>query len=125
MDAQACILALKEMTQNIPNIGATFMREAIRNGIKHKADSTGNLENSVTASQSGYIVEIKATAPYAKYVDDGRGGFGPKNAPFLQWHSNEYGWIRTMHVGPMEGINFAETTADKTATWINNYNLGW
>lgn len=124
MDAQAMILALKEMTQSIPQIGATFMREAIRNGIKHKEDSTGNLEASVKGSQSGYIVEIVATASYAGYVDDGRGAFGPKNFKHLHWVDSR-GEVYTTHVGPMEGIHFSETTEEKVATWIDNYNLGY
>lgn len=91
---------------------------------------TGNLVNAITtaADDTGGLVYVSGAAPYARYVHEGTGIYGPKGQPIRPKLKKALFWAGAAHpVRQIKGIKpnpFADRAAQRALPVVEQLFLG-
>lgn len=104
MTINECLIRIQQYPQKIALAGDLILKEHAPKG------KTGGLRGSIVYSYSENKVEIEATAPYAYFVDQGRGMVFPKNKKALS-NNDDFGPVAWAGRAPAK--HFARSAAQE------------
>ncbi|MDA8086541.1 MAG: HK97 gp10 family phage protein [Nitrospiraceae bacterium] len=99
-DLKSLMMSIRRNIQGGIHAGVYSLAEEIEGKAKKEAPvRTSNLANSITfyLSNMGMQATVKATAPYAKYVHQGTGIYGPHGTPIVPVNKKALFWPGAKH----------------------------